>query len=157
VLQQLSLLALVYLAALAAFTSAIPAAGNRARRALLIPGGVMLIALIWGVARDLQQLGTLGLGRETDWQCVLSILVGGVVLWGGMIAMLRRGAALEPRTTSVLTAAAALGLINIGDCISKLHRFTATVVVWHGLTVAVVIGVLALCGPLVLTRRIHPL
>ena len=95
-----------------------------------------MAALLWGTAHDLEQFGTAGLGRETDWPCVVSITLGGLALWGVASAMLRRGAVLEPRATSVLAGIAAVSLANIEACISRVHAFTGTVIVWHGATAA---------------------
>jgi hypothetical protein len=113
----------------------------------------MLAGLLWGAARDLQAFGIVGLGRETDWPCVVSIAVGTTVLWGVAGAMLRRGAVLEPRVTSVLAGVAAVSVANVEACISRVHAFTATVIVWHGITVAVLMLALVLVGPRLLGQR----
>jgi hypothetical protein len=47
---------------------------------------------------------------------------------------------------------AAVSLANVEACVSRVHAFTATVIVWHGATAALVmIGFMAL-GPWVLRR-----
>jgi hypothetical protein len=151
-LQQAALALTGVLAALAAFASVIPGTTNRARSALVAPIGLMIAVLLWGTVRDLQQFGTVGIGRETDWPCVVSITFGGLALWGLAGAMLRRGAVLEPRLTAVLAGVAAVSLANVEACVSRVHAFTATVIVWHGATAALVmIGFMAL-GPWVLRR-----
>ena len=83
----------------------------------------------------------------------MSITLGGLALWTVASAMLRRGAVLEPRLTAVLAGVAAVSLANIEACVSRVHAFTATVIAWHGVTIALVmIGFVAL-GPRVLSRR----
>ena len=152
-LQQLALATTGVLAAFAAFASVIPGMTSRARSALALSLAVMMAALIWGTVRDVQQFGTAGFGRETDWPCVVSITVGSFALWGIASVMLRRGAVLEPRMTSVLAGIAAVSLANIEACISRVHAVTATVIAWHGMAAAIVmLGVTAL-GARVLSRR----
>jgi hypothetical protein len=151
-LQQAALASTGVLAALAAFASVIPGVATRARTALVVPLGVMMAALAWGVRGDLQQLGTAGLGSETDWPCVISITLGGLVLWGIAGAMLRRGAVLEPRLTALLAGVAAVSLANIEACVSRIHAFTATVIVWHGATAAVLLVAALALGPSLFRR-----
>jgi hypothetical protein len=151
--QQVTLASTGILAALAAFASVIPGTTSRSRAALILPLVAMMAALAWGTVRDVQQFGTVGLGRETDWPCVVSTTIGTLVLGGIASAMLRRGAVLEPRMTAVLAGTAAVSLANVEACLSRVHAFTATVIVWHGVTAAaLLLGVLTL-GPLVLARR----
>ena len=64
--RQAALAAIGILAALAAFASVIPGTSSRARAALAAPIALMMAALLWGTVRDLQQFGTVGVGRETD-------------------------------------------------------------------------------------------
>jgi hypothetical protein len=153
VLQQGALAITACFAALAAFASVVPGIRSRATAALSIPLAAIMLALLWGAWRDLEQVGTFGLGRETDWPCVLSITLGGTALWGVASAMLRRGAVLEPRTTSLLAAVAALSLANIEACVSQSHAFAATVIVWHGATAASLMLAVIMVGPWVLVQR----
>lgn len=152
-LQQAALASTGAMAALAAFASVIPGVATRARAALVLSLGVMMVALAWGVRRDLQQLGTAGFGSETDWPCVVSITLGGLVLWGIAGAMLRLGAVLEPRTTALLAGIAAVSLANIEACVSRVHAFTATVIVWHGATALVLLVTALALGPALFRRR----
>lgn len=153
VLQQGSLAFTGALAARAAFASVTPGVANRMRAALMLPVGVMVAALAWGTLRDVQQFGTAGLGRETDWPCVASTALGSLVLWGVAGVMLRRGAVLEPRATALLAGIAALSLANIEACVNRTHAFTATVIVWHGTTASVWLAVVLVLGPLLLAKR----
>jgi hypothetical protein len=152
-LQQVALVVMSAIAAFAAFTSVVPGAPNRMPIPIALSLMVLTAALSWGVSQDVAQLGTVGVGRETDWPCVVSITAGGFALWTVAGAMLRRGAALEPRTTSALAGLAALGLANIEACISRAHTFTATVVVWHGATTGVVMVALVAIGPRLIGTR----
>ena len=60
---------------------------------------------------------------------------------------------LEPRLTAALAGVAAVSLANIEACVSRMHAFTATVIVWHGVTVVFVIAAFVAVGPWVLHRH----
>jgi hypothetical protein len=152
VLQQATLASTGVLAALAAFASVIPGSTSRARVALVLSLGVMMVALLWGTLRDVQQFGTVGVGRETDWPCVVSIALGGLALCAIAGVMLRRGAVLEPRATALFAGIAAVSLANIEACVGRIHTFTATVMIWHGATAGVLLLGLIALGPWVLGR-----
>jgi hypothetical protein len=153
VLQQTALALTAVLAALAAFASVVPGTASRARAMLAAPIGLMMAALVWGTIRDLQQFGSVGVGRETDWPCVVSISLGGPALWTVAGIMLRRGAVLQPRLTAALAGVAAVSLANIEACLGRVHVFTSTVIVWHGAAVVLVIAAFVAVGPWVLNRR----
>jgi hypothetical protein len=133
-------------AAVAAFASVVPGRGGRARAIPLVSAVALMAALAWGSVNDIRALSTLGVGRETDWPCVLSITFGGAALWGVALVMLKQGAPLTPATTSLLAAAAALSVANIEVCITRGHGFTITVVLWHGVTTAVMLAFLTRVG-----------
>ncbi len=145
VVQQLALVATAIGASAAAFASVIPAADRRALMAPVVAGIVVMAAVFWSCLNDVQR-GTLGWGRETDWPCVVSIVVGSLVLWWGAMLMLRRGAPLAPRISSLLAGVAALSVANLEACLSRPHRFGITVLVWHGLTTALMLVALAQTG-----------
>ncbi len=146
VVQQLALIATAVTAALAAFVSVIPGANRRPLAAPLAPAALMLATLVIGCVDDLRMHGTLGLGQETDWPCVLSLTLGGIALWALAVSMLRRGAPLTPRISSLLAGVAALSVANMEACLTRRHAFNVTVVVWHGLTIALSIAILTQAG-----------
>jgi hypothetical protein len=96
--------------------------------------------------RDLQGSGTLGVASQNDWTCVVSIAVGGLVVGAPLVWMLRRGAPLTPGLTAFLAALAALSLANVEACLTRPHAFAATVLVWHGGTVAAFAALCFLTG-----------
>jgi hypothetical protein len=153
VLQQGALALTGFLAASGAFASVVPGVASRAFAAVAAPVALMMAALVWGSSRDALEFGTIGLGREADWPCVVSITAGALLLWAVLAAMLRRGAVLEPRVTSVLAGIAALSFANMEACGSRVHAFTATVIVWHGATAAALMLGLIAFGPSLLSRR----
>src|SRR5262245_5336172 len=157
VVQQLALLATGMLAALGAFVSGVPGANRRMLGAPVVPAAIVMMALVWGCITDVRMHGTLGLGRETDWPCVVSLTLGGGVLWAVAVAMLRRGAPLTPRVSALLAGVAALSVANIEACVSRPHMFSVTVLLWHGLTTALLISLLMQTGSGLLPwRRLEP-
>ena len=117
----------------------------------------------WQAVSDAQAYGTLGLTSQSDWPCVASMVIGGVMLGGPLVWMLRRGAPLTPRTTAFLAGLAALSLANIEACLTRPHAFAMTVLLWHGGTIALTVGLSASLGrrwlpwpPLARLRRAIP-
>jgi hypothetical protein len=151
--QQAALMATAVAASVAAFASVVPASDSRALSIPLIPGMLVMAALFWGCMVDVRMLGTLGIGRETDWPCVVSITLGGALLWSLAVAMLRRGAPLTPRMSSLLAGVAAFSVANLEACLSRSHAFTITILLWHGMTTALFVAVLAQVGGGLLTWR----
>jgi hypothetical protein len=144
--QQFAALTTGITAAYAAFASTIPAASGRARSLPVLSATLWLLSLGWGVLRDVRITGTIGIASETDWPCVVSMAVGGVLLGSLLIAMLRRGAPLTPRTTAFTGGIAALSIASIEACLTRPHAFTSTVLLWHGATVLTLATVFAWSG-----------
>jgi len=134
------------LAARAAFVSVIPGWNNRVWLLPAIGTAVWGVLLLWGGLRDLRALGTLGLTSQSDWPCVVSMTVGGLVVGAPLVWMLRRGAPLTPGLTAFLAALAALSFANIEACLARPHMFALTVLLWHGGTVGAVAALCAVTG-----------
>jgi hypothetical protein len=153
VTQQGALIAMAASASVAAFASVVPGADRRVLGIPLVPGMLVMAALLWGCVVDLRTQGTLGVGRETDWPCVVSISVGGALLWAVGVAMLRRGAPITPRVSSLLVGVAAFSVANLEACLSRGHAFTITVLLWHGIATALFVAALAQAGRALLTWK----
>jgi hypothetical protein len=134
------------MAARAAFLSVIPGANDRVWVLLAIGVATWAVALLWAGVLDLQVSGTLGVTSQSDWPWVASMTVGGLVVGAPLVWMLRRGAPLTPGLTAFLAALAALSVANIEACLTRPHAFAATVLLWHGGTVAAVAALCALTG-----------
>lgn len=145
--QQSAALVTGIMAAHAAFASVIPSANNRVWMMPAIGAGVWGLSLLWAGVLDLQAVGTLGVTSQSDWPCVASMTVGGLVVGAPLVWMLRRGAPLTPGLTAFLAALAALSFANIEACLTRPHAFALTVLLWHGSTVAAVAALCALMGP----------
>ena len=142
--QQSAALVTGIMAARAAFASVIPGANNRVWMMPAIGAGVWSLSLLGAGVLDLQAAGTLGVTSQSDWPCVASMTVGGLVVGAPLVWMLRRGAPLTPGLTAFLAALAALSFTNIEACLTRPHAFALTVLVWHGGTVAAVAALCAL-------------
>jgi hypothetical protein len=145
--QQGAALAAGILSARAAFASVIPGSNNRVWVLPAIGVAVWVALQLWTGVRDLQASGTLGVTSESDWPCVVSMTLGGLVVGSPLVWMLRRGAPLTPGLTAFLAALAALSFANIEACLTRPHVFALTVLLWHGSTVAAVATLCAIRGP----------
>jgi len=135
------------LAAWAAFTSVIPGYSRSAFVWPVIAGVAWIGGLAIGVPQG--QAGILTAAPH-EWMCVAVIVLGGAPLMAAMWLMLRRGAPLHPGITAALAAIAVGALANVAACVSHPHSNNAITLVWHGATIAVLVGVAAATGPLAL-------
>jgi hypothetical protein len=134
------------MAARAALASVIPGANTRVWAMPAIGAGVWGLSLLWAGVLDLRASGTLGVSSQSDWPCVVSMTVGGLVVGAPLAWMLRRGAPLTPGLTAFLAALAALSFANIEACLTRPHAFAVTVLLWHGGTAAAIAALCALTG-----------
>jgi hypothetical protein len=131
------------MAARAALASVIPGAHSRVWVMPAIGAAVWALLLLWNSMLDLRAFGTLGVSSQSDWPCVASMTVGGLVVGAPLARMVRRGAPLTPGLTAFLAALAALSFANIEACVLRPHAFALTVLLWHGGTAA---GIAVLCA-----------
>jgi hypothetical protein len=151
--QQTAALVTGALAVYAALNSVIPGARALWRPLLMASGAVWVTLLAIGMRRDLVTMGSIGLGAETDWSCVALMTLGGAVLSVPLIRMLRRGAPFAPRSTAFLGGLGAFSVASIEACLARPHDYTATVVIWHGATLALLAVALAWIGRALLRSR----
>jgi len=144
--QQSAALVTGIMAARAALASVIPGANDRVWVVPAIGVATWAAALLWAGVLDLQASGTLGVTSQSDWPCVASMTVGGLLVGFPLVWMLRRGAPLTPHLTAFLAALAALSVANIEACLTRPHAFALTVLLWHGGTVAAIAALCALTG-----------
>ena len=144
--QQSAALVTGIMAARAALASVIPGANDRVWVVPAIGVATWAAALLWAGVLDLQASGTLGVTSQSDWPCVASMTVGGLLVGAPLAWMLRRGAPLTPNLTVGLAALAALSVANIEACLTRPHAFAMTVLMWHGGTVAAIVTLCALMG-----------
>jgi len=144
--QQSAALVTGIMAARAALASVIPGVSNRVWVLPAVGTAIWAMSLLWAGVLDLQASGTLGVTSQTDWPCVASMTMGGLLVGCPLVWMLRRGAPLTPHLTAFLAALAALSVANIEACLTRPHAFAIIVFLWHGGTVAAVAALCALAG-----------
>ena len=142
------------LAAWAAFTSVIPGYSRTAFVWPVVAGVVWIGGLAIGVPPG--QAGAL-LAAPHEWMCVAVIVLSGAPLMAATWLMLRRGAPLHPGVTAAFAALAVGALANVAACVSHPHTNNAITLVWHGATIAVLVGVAAITGRLALKWDVRAL
>jgi hypothetical protein len=135
------------LAAWAAFTSVIPGYSRSAFVWPVMAGVAWIGVLAIGVPQG--QAGTLSAAPH-EWMCVAIIALSGAPLMVVMWLMLRRGAPLHPGVTAALAALAVGALANVAACVSHPHTNNAITLLWHGATIAVLVGLAAASGRITL-------
>lgn len=145
-LQQGAALATGIAAARAAFGSVIPGAPIRVWALPVLTAAVWIAALLWEAGTGVRTAAVIRVTSQTDWPCVASMLLGGVVLGGPLMWMLRVGAPLTPRATTFLAGLAALSLANIEACLTRSHDLAIMVLLWHGTTIGAAAVGCALVG-----------
>jgi hypothetical protein len=146
-LEQLAAALIGLTAGAAALALVIPGNG---RRVLIAPVGacVLWIAIVAiDGAQDLLRYGQNGIPLQTDWPCVVAIVMVGALPAAGLIWMLRRGAPLSPRMTLLLAALSAAALANVIACLVRPHDTSFTVLLWHGATIVSLCGLGSVLGP----------
>jgi hypothetical protein len=134
-------------AAAAAFASTIPGADRRWLYLPLLPLTVWLLALGEGCVQDWLRHGWGGLAGEVEFDCFWPMVLIGVVPTAAMVLMLRRGAALAPRTTLFLGALAVAAVVNFGLRFFHAGDASIMVLVWHIGVAGILVGAAGLAGP----------
>jgi len=60
---------------------------------------------------------------------------------------------MTPRLSSLLAGVAAFSVANLEACLSRSHTFTITVLLWHGMTSALLVTALTQVGRGLLTWK----
>jgi len=130
-------LAMGVLAAIAAFASVVPGYNRKVLFLPLVPLALWLGGLGQGSVRDWLQLSVHGFSMRIEWVCLPATIMAGAVPAIAMAVMLRRGAPLTPRLSTLLGGLAAAGLGNLGVCVTHHAYGNVLVLVWHvGIVVA---------------------
>jgi hypothetical protein len=125
------------LAAIAAFASVVPGYNRQVLFLPLVPLVLWLGGLGQSSVRDWLQLSVHGFSMQSEWVCLPATIMAGAVPAVAMAVMLRRGAPLTPRLSTLLGGLAAAGLGNLGVCVTHHAYGNVLVLVWHaGIVVA---------------------
>jgi hypothetical protein len=119
------------LAAIAAFASVVPGYDRRVLFLPLVPLALWLGGLGQSSVRDWLQLTSQGFSMRSEWVCLPATMMAGAVPAIAMAVMLRRGAPLTPRLSTLLGGLAAAGLGNLGVCVTHHGYGNVLVLVWH--------------------------
>jgi hypothetical protein len=153
VVEQLAALATAFTAGFAAFASVVPGYDRRLLLAPLPPLAVWLGSVGAGCLQSFVQYGPHGLSIQPDWMCIPAIAFAGLVPAATLAVMLRRGAPLTPRTTTMLAGLAAAGLGNFALRLFHPQDASVMVLVWQMGTVFVLTALSGCCGRLLLDWR----
>jgi hypothetical protein len=131
------------LAAVAAFASVVPGYNRKVLFLPLVPLAFWLGGLGQSSVRDWLQLTAQGFSMRSEWVCLPATIMAGAVPAVAMAVMLRRGAPLTPRLSTVLGGLAAAGLGNLGVCVTHHAYGNVLVLVWHA---GIVVGLTMILG-----------
>jgi hypothetical protein len=144
-IEQIAALTTALAAAVAAFSLTVPGRSRRIALVPLAPLAVWMLTVGQGCAREWSAGGPI-MAILPHWECFVATLITGAVPAMLMLVMLRRGAPLLPRLTTLLGALAVAGLANV--CVRFVHVFDSSFVVltWHVAAVMALAAVLASGG-----------
>jgi hypothetical protein len=131
------------LAAVAAFSSVVPGYNRKVLFLPLVPLALWLGGLGQNSVRDWLQLTSQGFSMRSELVCLPATIMAGAVPAVAMAVMLRRGAPLTPRLSTLLGGLAAAGLGNLGVCVTHHAYGNVLVLVWH---VAIVVALTMILG-----------
>jgi hypothetical protein len=129
--EEIFALATGILAAIAAFASVVPGYNRKVLFLPLVPLALWLGGLGQSSVRDWLQLTSHGFSMQSEWVCLPATMMAGAVPAIAMAVMLRRGAPLTPRLSTLLGGLAAAGLGNLGVCVTHHAYGNVLVLVWH--------------------------
>jgi hypothetical protein len=138
------------LAAFAAFQLALP---DRDRRWALLPlpaAAAWLATIGWGCLADVARLGWEGLRLTTSFPCFAFITGFGVPLTLLILFLARHAAWMRPGPVAALGGLSAAALASVGLTLVHYLDAAAMVLVWHGLSVLLVMALARAVGPRVM-------
>lgn len=146
VIELLAALATGLTAGWATFASTVPGAGGRRLALPLLPASIWLAALGEGCWREWLAFGN-HLGHHA-WhpQCMPEIAATSVIPIIALVAMARRGAALNPSMTAALAALAAASLAAAGMALYHPIDASVAVLIWQFGTVALLSALAGMMG-----------
>src|SRR5262249_42195516 len=133
-------------AAMAAFCAAVPGRPLWERAVPVLPLLVWLGTLGVGCVEEIISVGPRGLKFQTDWACLPSIVMIGMVPGVAMALMLRRGAPMAPVLSVGLGGLAASALADLGLRLAHQQDASLMVIVWQVGTVAMLTTLSAMLG-----------
>ena len=136
-IEQAATFATALTAAFAAFGSVVPGFDRRLVLLPLGPLALWIASVGHGCVQDWLQFGADGLAIRPDWDCLPSATIIGIIPAIAMVAMLRKGAPLQPRLTLMLGALAVAAIGNFGMQFFHFRDASIMMLFWHLGNVAV--------------------
>lgn len=147
VIEQVATIATALMAAIAAFSCIVPGRSRMIALAPLVPLAVWLASMGETCLKTWNLLVSGDVGLEGGWDCLPpSVLIGlgpAIVI----LAMLRRGAPLYPRSTIALAALAVAALGNLGLRLFHEGDVTVMMLAWQLGAMMLVVGLGGLLAP----------
>lgn len=150
VIEQLAALLTAGAAAVAAFATTIP---GRSRAWIALPAIPLAVWLACIGVGCVSELLNGSAGFVSDWQCFPAIAMVGAIPAIAMVAMLRAGAPLLPRTTVALGGLAAAAMGDFGLRLFHPADGGWMVLVWQMGSVAILVWLAGRAGPRLLRWR----
>lgn len=135
------------LASVAAFHLALPDRDPRWAW-LPAPAAMAWLATVgWGCVADLLRFGPSALVPGVSMGCLSFIMGLGVPLSLGVMWLLRHAAFFRPGPVALLGAMSAAAYASVGLTLVHVLDATIMVLVWHGLSMLAVMGIMTMIGP----------
>jgi hypothetical protein len=147
VTEQLAMIATALTAATAAFCCIVPARSRLIALLPLVPLSVWLASMGEVCVRTWSALANGGIAPAGWWECLPPSALIGLGPAIVILAMLRQGAPLYPRSTIALAALAAAALGNLGLRLFHEGDVTVVMLVWQLVAMAALIGLASLFAP----------
>ena len=139
-------------AAISAFYISVPGRAGWWLFLPLLATGAWLLSLAYGIAFDWIHTGWDAFRVPESWECVRLISATTIFLSPILLMLLRHAAYVRPTETVLLTVLSIAALASADqDFAHTLHR-AASVLVWHGGTIVVLLCAYSLVGPQLLNR-----
>ena len=151
VVEELAMIATAITAAVAALWCVVPGRDRRIAILPLVPLAAWMATVVVACLDGWLRQGSLPMGWPPDWTYFPMLALIGLVPAAALLAMLRRGAPLYPRSTLALGALAVLALGNAGLRIFHAGDVTVTVLVCDFGTIALLSAMAAWVGPRILS------
>ena len=152
IVEQSAIVATAVTAAIAAFVSVIPGA-PRLEWMPLPPLALWVFSVLGRWFDDIGELDARAISVGIDDQCLVPAVIIGVIPSLLIVAMLRRGAPLQPRITLALASLATGAFVASGIELFHLVDIDLTALVWHFGVITVVVIASFCIGPRILDWR----
>jgi len=108
---------------------------------------IWLLGFGYGIGSDWIRMGWAAFELRPSWSCVRFLIMMTIPLIGALLFLIRSGASVRPLPTVLLATLSTTAIASSDlDLIHDLDR-TFLILIWHGGTLAVLLGVAYIVGP----------